>query len=815
MQQEARVPVNIEDEMRQSYLDYAMSVIVGRALPDARDGLKPVHRRILYAMSEMGLAHNRAYKKAARLVGDVMGKYHPHGDAAIYDTIVRMAQSFSMRYPLVDGQGNFGSVDGDPPAAMRYTEVRMAAIDQDILADLDKETVDFGPNYDETMREPLVLPTRIPNLLVNGSSGIAVGMATNIPPHNMGEVVDALVMLLENPGATVENLMECISGPDFPTGAFIHGRRGIHEAYRTGRGRIQLRARAVTEKEKENGRERIVITEIPYQVNKARLVESIADLVRNKKITGISEIRDESDREGMRVVLELKRDETARPILNQLYKHTQMQTTFGIILLALVNNQPRVLNLTQLLRHFLDHRREVIIRRTRYEHRQAMERAHILEGLKVAIENIDEMIALIRGSDSPATASSGLQGRFDLTEIQAKAILDMRLQRLTALERDKVLEELRQVQEKIKELEAILASEAKVREVVREELLEVRKKYADQRQTEIIEETEEIDFEDLIIEEEMVVTVTQTDYIKRTPLTLYRSQRRGGKGVSGMDVKKEDYVEHLFVASTHHYILFFTNIGKVHWLKVHELPQTNRAARGKAIVNLLKLDPGETVTAMIKVREFADDKYLIMATMKGIIKKTNLSAFSKPRAGGIIALTLDERDELISVRHSDGNQEIFLATRNGLALRCKERDVRPMGRLARGVIGIKLGEKDMIVSMQVVMPGASILTVTEQGYGKRTAVEEYRVQSRGGRGLINTRVGEKNGPVVSARQVHDDDEILLVSKEGKTLRTQVKEISVIGRNTMGVKIMNMDEGDHIVSVARLEEKKEAHEEIIV
>ncbi len=813
-QEEARVTINIEDEMRQSYLDYAMSVIVGRALPDVRDGLKPVHRRVLYAMDEMGLAHNRPYKKAARLVGDVMGKYHPHGDAAIYDTIVRMAQDFSMRYPLVDGQGNFGSVDGDPAAAMRYTEVRMAAIDQFMLADLDKETVDFAPNYDETMDEPLVLPTRIPNLLVNGSSGIAVGMATNIPPHNMVEVVDALLILLDKPGASIDDLMACIQGPDFPTAAFIHGRRGIIEAYRTGRGRIQLRGRAFTEELEKDGRERIVITEIPYQVNKARLVESIADLVREKRITGISEIRDESDRDGTRVVLELRRDEAAQLILNQLYKHTQMQTTFGIILLALVNNQPRVLNLAQMLRHFLDHRQEVVVRRTRYEHRQALERAHLLEGLKVAIENIDEVIALIRGADSPATASTELQNSFDLTEIQARAILDMRLQRLTALERDKILEELRQLQERIKELEAILDSEAKVRKIIKEELLEVKKKYADKRLTEIIDETEEIGFEDLIKEEEMVVSVTQTGYIKRTPLTLYRSQRRGGKGVMGMETKKEDFVEHLFVASTHHYIMFFTNMGKVQRLKVHQLPQTSRAARGKAIVNLLKLERGETVAAMITVRDFNEDRYVITATRKGILKKTHLSAYANMRTGGIIAITLDKGDELISVRLSDGEQQIFLATRGGLALRCNEKQVRSMGRTARGVTGIRLGDKDSIVSMEILGPDVSILTVTEKGYGKRTRVKEYRVQRRGGKGIINVKVRSKNGPAVGVRQVKEDEGILIVTKEGKMLRTQVSGVRAKGRDTMGVKIMNMDEGDHVVSVARLEDKKVVQEGIV-
>ncbi len=813
-QEEVRIPVNIEDEMRQSYLDYAMSVIVGRALPDVRDGLKPVHRRVLYAMEEMGLAYNRPYKKAARLVGDVMGKYHPHGDAAIYDTIVRMAQYFSMRYPLVDGQGNFGSVDGDPAAAMRYTEVRMAAIDQFMLADLDKETVDFAPNYDETMNEPLVLPTRIPNLLVNGSSGIAVGMATNIPPHNMVEVVDALLILIDKPGASIDDLMACIQGPDFPTAAFIHGRRGIIEAYRTGRGRIQLRGRAFTEELEKGDRERIVITEIPYQVNKARLVESIADLVREKRITGISEIRDESDRDGTRVVLELRRDEAAQLILNQLYKHTQMQTTFGIIMLALVNNQPRVLNLAQMLRHFLDHRQEVVVRRTRYEHRQALERAHVLEGLKVAIENIDEVIALIRGADSPATASTELQNSFDLTEIQARAILDMRLQRLTALERDKILEELSQLQERIKGLEAILASEAKVRKIIKEELLEVKKKYADKRLTEIIDETEEIGFEDLIKEEEMVVSVTQTGYIKRTPLTLYRSQRRGGKGVMGMETKKEDYVEHLFVASTHHYIMVFTNLGKVQRLKVHELPQTSRAARGKAIVNLLKLERGETVAAMITVRDFTEDRYVITATRKGILKKTHLSAYANMRTGGIIAITLDQGDELISVRLSDGDQQIFLATRGGLALRCNEKQVRPMGRTARGVTGIRLGDKDSIVSMEILGPDVSILTVTEKGFGKRTRVKEYRVQRRGGKGIINVKVRPKNGPAVGVRQVKEDEGILIVTKEGKMLRTQVSGVRAKGRDTMGVKIMDLDEGDHVVSVARLEDKKVVQEGIV-
>jgi DNA gyrase subunit A len=803
---EQKVLVNIEDEMRQSYLDYAMSVIVGRALPDVRDGLKPVHRRILYAMNELGLAHNKPYKKSARLVGEVLGKYHPHGDTAVYDSIVRMVQDFSLRYPLIDGQGNFGSVDGDSAAAMRYTESRMAKIAREMLADIDKETVDFGPNFDESLTEPVVLPARIPNLLVNGSSGIAVGMATNIPPHNLPEVVDALVALIDDPAIDIRGLMRHIKGPDFPTAGFIHGYRGIEEAYHTGRGIVHLRARAVIEVNKKGDKEQIVITEIPYQVNKARLVEKIADLVRDKKIEGIADLRDESDREGMRIVVELKRNEISRAILNQLYAHTQMQTSFGIIMLSLVNKQPRILNLKSMLKEFLAFRREVVLRRTRFDLKKAEERAHILEGLRIALDGIDEVIALIKKAKNAETARDGLKKRFGLSDIQAKAVLDMQLHRLTGLEREQLLQELKEVFARIEEYKKILASEKEVFRVIREELLSVREAYGDERRTEIIPEENEISYEDMIIEEDMVITISHTGYIKRNAVSLYRSQRRGGKGVTAMETKEEDFVEQLFIASTHHYLLFFTDRGRVYWLKVHEIPQAGRAARGKAIVNLLMVAPDEKITAVLPVRGFEESKNILMCTAVGIIKKSSLKDYSHPRQGGIIAINLDEGDRLIDVKMTDGSMEVFLATRLGMSIRFPEDQVRVVGRVSRGVKGITLKKGDEVVGMEIPRVGASILTMSEKGYGKRTDAAAYRVQSRGGRGTMNLRIAQKNGPVAGIVQVTEEDEIMTVTQEGMIIRTAAAGISKIGRATQGVKLMDLDEGDRLISIAKLTEK---------
>jgi DNA gyrase subunit A len=803
---EQKILVNIEDEMRQSYLDYAMSVIIGRALPDVRDGLKPVHRRILYAMNELGMAFNKPYKKSARIVGEVLGKYHPHGDTAVYDSIVRMVQDFSLRYPLIDGQGNFGSIDGDSAAAMRYTEVRMAKVAREVLADIDKETVDFGPNFDESLTEPLVLPARIPNLLVNGSAGIAVGMATNIPPHNLGEVVDALVALIDEPTMEIRELMQFIKGPDFPTAGFVHGISGIQEAYHTGRGVIQMRARAVIEKSKKGDKEQIIVTELPYQVNKARLVEKIADLVREKKIEGIADLRDESDREGMRIVIELKRNEIARAILNQLYAHTQMQSSFGIILLALVGKQPRVLNLKAILREFLSFRREIVLRRTRYDLRKAEERAHILEGLAVAIANIDEVVALIKASKNAEAAREALMKRFGLSEIQAKSVLDMQLHRLTNLEHEKLLEERRELLAQIEEFKKILASEREVFRVIREELVEVKAIYGDERRTEIIPEENEISYEDMIVEEDMAITVSHGGYIKRNAVSLYRSQHRGGKGVTGMETKEEDFVEYLFVASTHHYMLFFTDKGRVYWLKVHEIPPAGRAARGKAIVNLLSLSPDEKISAMMPVREFDEARSVIMCTARGIVKKSSLKDYSHPRAGGIIAIILDDGDELISVKQTDGNQDIFLATRQGMAIRFPESDVRVMGRVTRGVKGITLKKDDAVIGMEILRTGAAILTVSRFGYGKRTDAGAYRRQSRGGRGLINLKITDKNGPVVGILQVVDEDELMLITQSGMIIRTTAKGISIIGRSTQGVRLMGMGDGDAVMGVAGLGEK---------
>jgi len=798
------VHVNIEDEIRKSYLEYALSVIIGRALPDVRDGLKPVHRRILFAMSETGNDYNKPYKKSARIVGDVIGKYHPHGDTAVYDAIVRMAQDFSLRYPLVDGQGNFGSVDGDAPAAMRYTEIRMTRLAAELLQDLDKETVDFVPNYDGSLQEPLVLPARAPNLLINGASGIAVGMATNIPPHNLAEVCDALLALIRRPEIGLDELLAIIPGPDFPTAGFIYGAGGIAEAYATGKGLIRLRAR--TDIETRGGRDYIVITELPYQVNKAKLIERIAELVKERKIEGISDIRDESDREGMRVVITLRRDELAQPILNQLFAHTQMQVTYGINLVAIVNNRPELLSLKDLLQEFLKHRREVIVRRTQYELRKAEERAHILAGLKIALDHLDQIIALIRAAASPATARGQLIENFGLSEVQAQAILDMRLQRLTGLERQKIIDEYEQILAAIARYQEILASPALVDQIIEDDLKELRERYGDPRRTEIIPEAADFTVEDLIPDEEMVVTVSHQGYIKRNPLSLYRSQRRGGKGRTGMAIKEDDFVSQLYIASTHSYFLIFSNMGRVYWLKVHEIPQASPSARGKAIVNLLNFGPQEKLATVLPVREFVPDHYLIMVTKRGIIKKTDLMNFSRPRTGGLIACTLDADDELVSVALTDGNREVFLGTRLGKVIRFREEDVRDMGRAARGVKGMTVADDDAIVGMEILTAEGALLTVTANGYGKRTRHEEYRLQRRGGVGLLAMRITERNGPVVGLLQVTEDDEVMLITDRGKIIRLPVAGISLIGRVTQGVKLIDTEPEERVVSIARLAEK---------
>ncbi len=808
-----KVTVNIEDEMRKSYMDYAMSVIVGRALPDIRDGLKPVHRRILFAMHDLNNDYNKPYKKSARVVGDVIGKYHPHGDTAVYDSIVRMAQDFSMRHPLVDGQGNFGSVDGDSAAAMRYTEIRMDKLSHELLADIDKETVDFGPNYDDSLEEPLVLPCKFPNLLVNGSEGIAVGMATKIPPHNLGEVIDGLIAIIDNPRLGFEELTGHITGPDFPTAGFINGREGIREAYSTGRGIVQMRARALVEVDRRSGREKIIITELPYQVNKARLIEKIADLVKNKKIEGISDLRDESDRDGMRVVIELKRDMVPGVVLNQLYKMTAMQSSFGIIMLAIVAGQPRVLTLRETLDHFIDHRREIVTRRCIFELKKAEARAHILEGLKIAIDNLDEVINLIKSSANPAEAKLKLIERFAFSEIQAQAILDMRLHRLTGLERDKIINELNEVMAHIARLKEILASEIEILKIIRGELLGVREKFANPRRTEIIDRTADLTLEDMIVEEDMVVTVSHSGYIKRNAVSLYRAQRRGGKGKTGMRPKEEDFVEHLFIASTHSYILVFTSRGRAYWLKVHEIPQGGRAARGKAIINLLQLDDNETVTTILPVKEFSEDNYIVMATRNGVVKKTELMAYSRPRAGGIIALNVDDGDSLISTRLTDGSMDVLLATRGGKSIRFPEKDVRAIGRVGRGVKGMTLEKDDLVIGMQVVNDNtaATLVTITENGYGKRTALDEYRIQSRGGKGIITIKTTERNGQVVDIKLVDEDSDLMFITDGGKVLRTRVGNISTIGRNTQGVRMMVLETGERIVSVAKLAEKESDNE----
>lgn len=805
------VVVDIEDEMKRSYIDYAMSVIVGRALPDVRDGFKPVHRRVLYGMWESGNRSNRPYKKSARIVGDVMGKYHPHGDSAIYDTLVRMAQDFSMRYPLVDGQGNFGSIDGDSAAAMRYTEIRLTKLAEESLReDIDKETVDWTLNYDGSLQEPVVLPARVPNLLVNGSSGIAVGMATNIPPHNLGEIIDALMLVIDQGEVSLGELLQAVPGPDFPTAGFIHGRQGIRDAYATGRGSIQVRARANIEIRKRGDKQSVIITELPYQVNKARLLEKIADLVQQKRIEGITDLRDESDRNGIRIVVEIKRDQIAEVVLNKLYKLTPMQTTFGIILLAIVDNQPKVLTLLQMLEHFLNHRKTVVVRRTRYDLRKAEERAHILEGILKALDQLDEIITAIRSSRTPAEAKERLIAEFSLSEPQAQAILEMRLQRLTGLERDKVVEEYKNLTALIERLRAVLASDELVLVEIRKELLEIRESYGDPRRTEIVSEMEDITVEDMIADEEMVITVTNAGYVKRSPLSLYRAQNRGGKGRRGMVAKEGDFVEHLYVASAHSYILVFTEKGQVHWLKVHEIPQMGPASRGKAIVNLLQLSGDERVATTVAVREFTDDEFLIFATENGTIKKTALAEYSRPRAGGIRAINIDQGDRLLGVKRTDGSRSILLATAKGFAIRFAETDARPLSRATRGVRGIRLRKGDRVVAMESLDPeGGEILSLTERGVGKRTRVSQYRIQSRGGKGIINLKVSEKTGAVIGARQVVSTDGLMLITLRGKIIRIGVSGVRISSRSTQGVKLMNLDAGDRVVAVAKLAQGAES------
>jgi len=802
-QRERILPRLIEDEMRESFIDYSMSVIVQRALPDVRDGLKPVHRRILYAMHELGLLPGRPYKKSATVVGEVLGKYHPHGDAAVYDSLVRMVQDFSLRYPLVDGQGNFGSVDGDNPAAYRYTEARLTPLAVAMLEDIEKNTVDFVPNFDDRLQEPTVLPAKVPNLLINGASGIAVGMATNIPPHNLREVAAAIAHLVDHPDATIAELRKLIRGPDFPTGGFIYGLDGIAECYETGRGRIVMRARAAVEEKESSGRQQIVVTEIPFQVNKARLVEQIAELVRAKKIADVSDLRDESDRDGMRIVIELKRDANASVVLNQLYKHTQMQATFGAIMLALVNGVPQVLNLKQILQAYIDHRHEVITRRTQYDLDQALEREHLLEGLKIAVDHIDEVVAIIRGAPDVPAADLALRERFGLTEKQSKAILDMRLARLTALEVDKLQEELAEVKRLIGELKEILASRSKRMALLKAELAELVKKFGDDRRTEIVAQQGDFTVEDLIAEEDMVITISHAGYIKRTPVSTYRRQRRGGRGLNGMGTKEDDWVEHLFVASTHDYVLFFTQNGQVYWLKVYDIPQHGRAARGRPIVNLIQIKPGERIAAFVPVREFDDAHYLMFATANGTVKKTVLSAYGNPRSTGINAINIEDGDELIDVQVTDGTNDVVLATRHGMSIRFNERDAREMGRATTGVRGIELEEGDRVIGMVVIRRDATLLVVTEKGLGKRSELAEYRVQHRGGKGIITLKRTEKTGDIVALKEVQPNDELMLITRHGVVIRVPVDEIRVSGRNTQGVKIMNLDAGDTLVDVARV------------
>ncbi|OGW25529.1 MAG: DNA gyrase subunit A [Nitrospinae bacterium RIFCSPLOWO2_12_FULL_47_7] len=828
--------INIEDEMKGAYLDYAMSVIIGRALPDARDGLKPVHRRILFAMHEVGNIFNKPYKKSARIVGDVIGKYHPHGDSAVYDTIVRMAQDFSQRYPLVDGQGNFGSIDGDSAAAMRYTEIRMDEICQELLRDLEKNTVQFGPNYDESLEEPLVLPAAFPQLLINGSSGIAVGMATNIPPHNLREIINATIHIMENPDCAVADLVKHVPGPDFPTRGIIYGTGGIRSAYLTGRGQIKVRGRVEVETFGKDQREQIIIKELPFQVNKARLVEKIAELVRDKRLEGLSDLRDESDREGVRVVLELKKGTIAQIVVNNLYKNTQLQETFGVILLSLVNQQPKILNLKEILLPFIQFRKEVVTRRTEFDLQKAREKEHVFEGLKIAIDNMDAVVALIRRAENPDVARAGLMDSFGLSEIQAKAILEMRLQRLTGLERQKIIDELEAIKKWIAELENILSHEAIKLKIIRDELVAIREKYGDDRRTEIMEsdDNDDIDIEDMIADEDMAVTYSRGGFIKRQNIDTYRSQRRGGKGIKGMEVRDEDVVEQLFIASTLSYLLIFTSLGKIHWLKVYHVPDVSRISKGKSIANYLQLQEGETIASLLTVRRFEEDKFVSLITQNGVIKKTSLMAYSNPRQGGIIGLTLDEGDKVIAAKLSDGSKDILLATKNGMSIRFQEAEARPIGRTGRGVKGITLREGDVVVGAEIIDPGQrdigpndadnqkvvsdvvetgvstygslsrnTILTATEKGYGKRTELEEYRVQTRGGLGVITLKCNEKTGSVVGIQQVSDNDELMVITSDGNIIRMKVDEISVIGRNTQGLRLVGLGEDSRVVCVAKV------------
>jgi DNA gyrase subunit A len=797
------LPRFIEEELQQSFINYSMSVIVSRALPDVRDGLKPVHRRILYSMSELGLVPGRPFKKSATVVGDVLGKYHPHGDSSVYDALVRMVQDFSLRYPLVDGQGNFGSVDGDPAAAYRYTEAKLTPVAMAMLEDIDKNTVDFQPNFDDRLREPTVLPSKIPNLLVNGSSGIAVGMATNIPPHNLREVAKAVQHLVDNPEATIGDLRKFIKGPDFPTGAYIYGRAGIQEAYETGRGRVVMRARAQIEERESKGKSSIVVTEIPYQVNKENLKNHIIGLALEKRIEGISDVRDESDRDGMRLVVELKRDCIPNVVLNQLYKHSAMQTTFGVIMLALDNGAPRVMNLKELLEKFIAHRHTIIVRRTQFDLDQAQAREHILEGLKIAVDNIDEVIKIIRGSKDTETADEKLRKRFKLTEKQTEAILNMRLARLTGLEIDKLEAELKEVRGTIKDLKAILASKDKRMSILKEEMDDVAKRFGDDRRTEILADQDDFSVEDLIAEEDMVITISHAGYIKRIPVTTYRRQRRGGRGLTGMQTKEEDWVEHLFIASTHDYLMFFTNKGQVYWLKVHEIPQGGRAARGKPVVNCIAIRPDEQVAATVAVREFSDDKWLMFATRLGTVKKTILSAYGNVRSNGINAINIEDDDELIDVQLTDQSSDIVLATSDGMSIRFHQSDVREMGRVATGVKGVELEKGDHVIGMVVVRRDATLLVVSEKGYGKRSELADYRVQKRGGKGIITLKKTDKTGSIVALMEVQPEDELMMITRAGVIIRSPVEGIRVIGRNTQGVKVMNLDAGDTVVDVARV------------
>jgi DNA gyrase subunit A len=796
------VPRTLEEEMRSSYIDYAMSVIVARALPDVRDGLKPVHRRVLFGMHELGMSHSKPYKKSARIVGEVLGKYHPHGDTAVYDSMVRMVQDFSLRYPLVDGQGNFGSVDGDSPAAMRYTEARLARIADEMLRDLDKNTVDFIPNFDDSLQEPTVLPAYLPNLLINGASGIAVGMATNIPPHNLGEVIDGLIALIKDPKITIEKLMKKIIAPDFPTAGIIYGYSGVKDAYLRGRGRLVLRAKANIETLKNN-RENIIITELPYQVNKANLIEKIADLVRAGKINDISNIRDESDRDGMRVVIELKKDAQPAVVLNQLFVHTQMQTTFGVIMLALVNGVPKVLNLKEMLQHFLDHRMDVLVRRTKFELDAAEKRAHILEGYIIALDNIDAVIQTIKKSKDVETAKNNLMKKFKLSEIQAKAILDMRLQRLTGLERQKIEDEYKETIKLIEKLKSLLKSEAQRKDVITGELQGIRKRYADERRTEIVYDYEDFSLEDIIAEEDVVVTISHNGFIKRFPVSGYRRQGRGGRGVTGAGTKDDDFIEHMFIASTHQYILFFTDKGKVYWLKVHEIPEGGRAARGRSILNLLQKDKEESITAFVAVKEFSEDKYLIMATEHGTVKKRVLSAYGNVRKGGIYAINLVKGDRLIEVKMTEGNNDIVIGTRNGFAIRFNEKDVRNMGRTATGVRGVRIGKGDKVVSLLVIKRQCTLLVVTNKGYGKRSDIQDYRTAHRGGKGVITVKTSDKNGKMIAMMEVVDTDELVIITTKGMVIRQAVKNLRVMGRNTQGVRVIKLKVSDTIADIAKV------------